>query len=112
MSTLSSSDPAIVIDGYGTAMPRLYLAATTLTSSAVADTGRWVGYGALGNTRNATQVGLRLGDVLLHVSSSGAGAPGRVSLHAVLSATSNAIGSTLLSSNYGTGYDVTVSLST
>ena len=116
MSTVSSSNPmSLNVGGMGPAFPRMFIAATTLTSSAVADTGRWAGCGKGGNPSSsagyAALVGMRVGDVLLHISSSGAANPARTSLHSVLSATANQT-STTASTGFNAVYDVTVSLST
>jgi hypothetical protein len=109
MSTVSSSTPLLLNTGsLGPANPRMFMAATTMVSSQVADTARWVGYGV---APNVGTVGMRVGDVLLHVSSSGAANPGRVSLHSVLASSAQAA-STASSSGWASLFDITVSLST
>lgn len=111
MSTLSSSSPMLLADGYASGMPSVFVAATTAVSSAIIATGFWTGQGYGSNQRGASPGGLKLGDILMHVASTGSATPGRVTLHSVLTGTANQA-STLASSAFGnTGYDVTVSQS-
>lgn len=57
-------------------------------------------------TRSVTNIGMRPGDLLINVESSGGATPGRVTWHGVTASTWN--GSTS-SSTAGAGYDCTVS---
>lgn len=107
MSTVSSSDPAMIFNGYGTAMPRMFLAATTYNSSEVSAVGFWVGYGA--GSRGSNPVGMRIGDVLMHIASTGStGSAGHVTMHQVVGSTAN-VASTSASSGFNASYNVSVS---
>jgi hypothetical protein len=109
MSTLSSSNPTLLIDGFASGMPRLFVAATTNVSSAIIATGFWAGYGAGG--RGGYQAGLQLGDLLAHVASTASATPGRVTLHSVIGSSANQA-STVGSTGYWTAYDATVASAT
>lgn len=109
MSTISSSNPSLLIDQFSSLGPRVFIAATTAVSSAVCATGFWAGYGAGG--RGSNPVGMQLGDVLIHVASTGATFPGRVTLHSVIGSTAN-VASTSASSGFTAAFDITVSNST
>jgi hypothetical protein len=109
MSTLSSSNPSIVIDGFSSLMPRFFMAATTFLTSDVSSTGMWKGYGA--GSRGGNPVGMQLGDVLIHIQSSGTAKPGFVSMHSVIASSAN-VASTTLSSGFNAAYDITVSACT
>jgi hypothetical protein len=109
MSTLTSSNPSAIIDGFSSLMPRVFIAQTTAVSSAIIATGFWQGYGA--GSRGSNPVGMQLGDVLMHIASTGSATPGRVTMHSVIGSTSN-VASTSLSSGYNAAYDVTVASAT
>lgn len=108
-STLPSSDPMLLIDGFASGIPRLFVAMTTYLTSDVSSTGFWAGYGA--GSRGGTPVGMRLGDALMHVQSTGTAKPGFVSMHSVVASTAN-VASTSLSSGFNAAYNVTVSACT
>lgn len=109
MSTASSSNPTLLVDGFGPSMPRLFVAATTYDSSDVTATGFWAGVGQ--GSKGSNPVGMRLGDILMHVASTGATIPGRVTMHSVIASTAN-VASTSASSGYGAVYNVTVASAT
>lgn len=108
-STFSSSDPAMMVDGFASGMPRLFTAATTAVSSAIIATGFWVGYGAGG--RGGYQAGMQLGDLLFHTQVTTAGVPVKATLHVCVSSSAN-VASTSLSSGYNAAYNVTVATAT
>ena len=104
-----STSPSLLIDQFSSLGPRVFVAASTLSSSQVADTGRWAGCGE--NSKGSGAVGMRLYDLLCHTAATGTSLPGRVSWHSVIASTAN--GSTTLSSAFSTlAWDVSVSNST
>lgn len=103
-----SSDPFTFVDGFSSLSPRLYVAGTTYPTSAISAVGFWSGYGDLGRGVNHQQVGMRVGDVLLHISSTGSATPGQTSLHSVVATSANQA-STVATTGWGAQYDVTVS---
>lgn len=116
MSTATSSHPSCILDGITPGMARVFMAQTTYVSSAILPTGFWQGYGegSRGNSNSPTwynSVGMRVGDVLMHISTTNSATPGRVSLHSVIGVSAN-VASTVLSSGYNAAYDVTVASAT
>jgi hypothetical protein len=57
---------------------------------------------------NRANVGMRIGDLVLARCSSDAAVPGRMTIHSVIASTANQA-STVASSGWFTGYDVTIS---
>lgn len=108
-TTVGSSDPAMISDGYDASMPRLFIATTTNPSSAIEATGFWAGQGS--GSRGTGRASMRVGDVLLHVQSTATTFPGRVTLHSVIGSTAN-VASTSLSSGFAARYDITVASAT
>jgi hypothetical protein len=88
----------------------VFIAGTTYNSTDITAAGFWAGYGAGG--RGGYQSGMRVGDILMHVASTGSAVvPGRVTMHSVIASSAN-VASTILSSGYNAAYDVTVASAT
>lgn len=108
-STYSSSNPSALVQGFGSGMPRVFVAQTTAVSSAIIATGFWAGCGAGG--RAGYQAGMTLGDLLLHTQVTTAAVPVKATLHVVTASTAN--GSTSAASAFNAlAYDVTVATAT
>lgn len=91
----------------------IFIYSSTHTAVEVAATGFFAGAGAGGNqaygsTGTAAGIGMRVGDVVLCVESSGGGTPGRATWHGVTGSTANQA-STIASTGFNAQYNVTVS---
>jgi hypothetical protein len=105
-TTFSSSIPTMIIDGFGSGMPRVFSARSTALTSDVSSTGFWLGCGD--GSKGANSVGMRQNDMLIHSQTTDTATPGRVSMHLVVASTAN-VASTSLSSGFSASYNVTVS---
>lgn len=118
MASRLSTAPECIVQGfghqsstggtYGGAMPRLFVFGSTNVSTGITGTGFLAGHGEGGKTNR--NVGLRVGDIVLHVSSTDAGVPGKVTLHSIIGSTAN-VASTAASSAFlsSFGFDCTLS---
>lgn len=91
--------------------PNLFTYRSSDASADIDATGYFQGAGAgsrhlSSNTERAK--GMKYGDVLMNIESSGGASPGRVTLHSVIGSTADQA-STSASTGWVTGYDVTVS---
>jgi hypothetical protein len=110
VSTVNSSAPEAVFSGFGASIPRMFVISSTLTSSQVADTGRWaaMGYGS----RNLVGPGMRVGDLVCHAGATASSSkPGYVSWHQVVGSTADQA-STLAATGWAANFNLTLSLST
>jgi hypothetical protein len=108
-STIGSSNPSMIVDGFASGMPRVFVAYTTSVSSAIIATGFWAGVGE--GSRGGYQAGMRIGDVLLHRASTDSATPGRVTTHSVIASTADQA-STSGSTGYSAAYNVTIASAT
>lgn len=109
MTYSSTNPPAILSDsGIGNG-PRLFQYASTHNSTEILATGFFTGAGA--GSRGGYDIGMRVGDLLINVASTGAAIPGRVTMHSVVSATADQA-STTASTGFKTSYNVTVASAT
>lgn len=106
-SSASSSDPVLIVQGFGLGAPHVFAAQTTNVSSAITSTGFWSGCAEKGRGNN---FGMRLGDILFHRCSTDSATPGRVTVHSVIATSAN-VASTVASSGFNAQYDATVSVS-
>lgn len=108
-TTLPSSNPNLVIDGFASGMPRLFVAATTAVSSAIIATGFWTGVGAGG--RSGYQAGVQVGDLMMHTQVTTAGVPVKATLHVCIASTADQA-STSASTGWNTAYNATFATAT
>lgn len=121
MASRLSTAPECIVQGfghqsstggtYGGAMPRLFSFGSTATSTGITGTGFLAGHGEGGRTNR--NVGLRVGDIVLHVASTDSATPGRVTFHSVIGSTWNQASTSASSAwNVNAGYDCSLSAST
>jgi hypothetical protein len=107
-----STSPVLTVAAFGGSTdnpsPRIFVFGSTNVSTGITGTGFLAGHGEGGRT--SRNIGLRRGDIVLHVSSTDAGVPGKVTLHSVIGSTAN-VASTSASSAFTSsfGYDCTLS---
>ena len=110
----SSSNPAIMmLDAFGQptaagGAPRVFSYSSTHSSTDILATGFFTGCGYGGRPAN---LGMRVGDVVMNISSTSASNPGRTTIHSVIASTAN-VASTVASSGYNAGFDCTVASAT
>ena len=91
-------------------MPKVFIISSTLSSSAVANTGAWAAMGA--GSRNLVGPGMRVGDLVFHAGSTASSSkPGFASLHQVVGSSADQA-STVAATGWAANYNVTLSLST
>lgn len=108
-TTLGSSNPSMIIDGFASGMPRVFACCTTSVSSAIITAGFFAGMGYGG--RSGHQAGMRVGDLLLHTQVTTAAEPVRATLHVVTGSTADQA-STSASTGWGANFNVTVATAT
>ncbi len=105
----SSSNPiALYVDGLLPLQPRTFVYSSSHNSTDVLATGFFTGVGD--GSRGLTDLGMRVGDLLINRASTAAAIPGRVSFHSCISSTANQA-STSASTGWVAAYDCTVSQS-
>lgn len=108
MAYSSTNPPALIIDGFSSLMPRVFMYGSTHLVSDITATGFFAGCGNGSRTVSNSNVGMRVGDLLINRSSTDASVPGRTTFHSVIGATADQA-STSASTGWGAAYNVTVS---
>jgi hypothetical protein len=87
----SSTNPPICISdvGFGTAAPRTFFYGSTHLVADIVATGFFAGCFQGSRSNDASNIGLRTGDLVINRSSTSSAAPGRVTMHSVIGATAN-----------------------